>query len=274
MSVVTPFERPGVTLVLHESGEAGLPFVFQHGLCGDANQTADVMPDIAGIRCMTLECRGHGGSQAGDPALLSIATLTDDVAALIASQNLAPAVVGGISMGAAIALRLAVHRPGDVRALVLARPAWVTRSAPDNMRPYGEVGALLARYPAPEARRIFAGSDTAKVLRRDAPDNLASLDGFFNRMPHDITRDLLTSIARDGPGIEAADLGRIACPVLILGHEQDLAHPFAMCEELAALLPRARLVKITPKARDKATYRSDFQAALTAFFKDIQHGAT
>ena len=81
-------------------------------------------------------------------------------------------------------------------------------------------------------------------------------------------------IAVDGPGVSAADLGRVAFPVLIIGHRRELAHPFAACQELAALLPRARLVEITPKAADKAAYLSDFQAALAAFLKDILDGPT
>ena len=51
-------------------------------------------------------------------------------------------------MGAAIALRLAVKQPELVRALVLARPAWVTEPAPPNMQAYAEVGELLSRFPS------------------------------------------------------------------------------------------------------------------------------
>ena len=62
-------------------------------------------------------------------------------------------VAGGISMGAAIALRLAVRHPDRVAALILARPAWVDTAAPENMRPYAEVAALLARMSPSDARR-------------------------------------------------------------------------------------------------------------------------
>jgi len=58
----------GLTLSYRDSGD-GLPFVFQHGLGGDAHQTADVVPLIKDgatpLRVVTLECRGQGASPLG-----------------------------------------------------------------------------------------------------------------------------------------------------------------------------------------------------------------
>jgi pimeloyl-ACP methyl ester carboxylesterase len=136
------FVRHGLMLAAYDSGGDGLPVVFQHGLCGDARQTAEAFPDDPRFRLITLECRGHGASQAGTN--FSIATFADDVAALIEHLELAPVVVGGISMGAALSSRLAALRPDLIRGLILARPAWATEAAPDNMRPNLEVGELLA----------------------------------------------------------------------------------------------------------------------------------
>jgi pimeloyl-ACP methyl ester carboxylesterase len=85
--------------------------VFQHGLCGDAAQPVQVFPDDIGWRCLTLECRGHGRSDTGPVGNLSIATFADDVADLIETRTLNKPVLGGISMGSAISLRLAVTRP-------------------------------------------------------------------------------------------------------------------------------------------------------------------
>ena len=104
--------RGGVRLALHERGQ-GRPVVFQHGLCGDARQTLQAFPDQGLL--MTLECRGHGQSDATGP--YSIAVFADDVAALIETLD-GPVILGGISMGAAIATRLAVIRPDLVRALI------------------------------------------------------------------------------------------------------------------------------------------------------------
>ncbi len=263
------FAAPGLRLAVHESGGSGQPFVFQHGLCGDAAQTAEVFPDNPRFRRLTLECRGHGGSDAGDPAGFCIAGFADDLAGFLEARDLGRAVVGGISLGAAIALRLAVRRPDLVRAMVLARPAWLTGPAPKNLAPYVEVGRLLQEFPAAEARARFACSATAGRLAREAPDNFTSLNGFFDRQPQAVTAALLTAIASDGPGVTVDEVRSLAVPACVIGHGRDLAHPFEHAEALASLIPNARLIRITPKADNRTRYVQEFRAGLQNFLDDL-----
>jgi pimeloyl-ACP methyl ester carboxylesterase len=195
--------RNGLRLAIHGAEGNGPPVVFQHGLCGDARQIAEAMQGLGGQRWHGLECPGHGVSDLG--ADISMAGFAEDVAALIETLG-GPVVLGGISMGAAIASRLAVTRPDLVRAIVLVRPAWVTDSAPENMAPNAEVGKLLADHSAEDAAAIFAKSATAQRLASESPDNLASLRGFFTRKPQAETARLLTAISADGPRIGKDDL--------------------------------------------------------------------
>jgi pimeloyl-ACP methyl ester carboxylesterase len=261
------FHRDGLALTWFDAGGEGLPVVFQHGLLGDANQTAEVFPDDRRLRLITLECRGHGNSEDGPSAGFAIAAFTDDVAALLDQQGLPRAVIGGISMGAAIASRLAVKRPDLTRALVLARPAWVTESAPPNMQPNAEIGRLLAGYPAAAARALFEQRPTARRLAEAAPDNLASLLRFFDRRPADTTAQLLMAISADGPGITESDLAGLSVPTLVIGHERDAVHPIGHAETLARLIPAARMAVITPKATDKAAHIEQFRHALQSFLE-------
>lgn len=262
------FSRDGLTLAVVETG-AGRPMLFQHGLCGTAGQPAAVFPEGRGWRCLTLECRGHGQSEAGPAEGFSLATFADDLASLIESRELAPVVTGGISMGAALALRLAVTRPKLVRALVVARPAWLTEKAPPNLKPNVAVGELLAAYPPAEALARFEASALAPRLAAEAPDNLASLRGFFAREPAAVTSALLTRISRDGPGVSKADLAHLSLPVLVIGTAQDAIHPLPLAKTLAAAIPTARFVEITPKAADRAAYVRDFRAALAGFLEEL-----
>jgi pimeloyl-ACP methyl ester carboxylesterase len=259
------FRRNGLALRLHDDGGSGRPVLLQHGLTGAAGQIAEFMSPGAGVRRITLECRGHGGSEAGDPQAFSIATFADDVTAAIEALGIAPLVIGGLSMGAAIASRIAVLRPDLVSGLVLIRPAWFTRPDPENMRPNRLVGDLLTHHRPDEARARFAGSATAAHLAVEAPDNLASLWSLFERAPIDVTAALLTRISADGPGITAADLGAIRVPSLVVGHARDAIHPLALAKALAAAIPGAIFAEITPKATDKRRYLDDLSAAITAF---------
>lgn len=270
--------RDGVTLAAWDAVRGGVPVVFQHGLCGSAQQTAEAFPDHtddADLRLLTLECRGHGSSEAGPAESLSIATFADDVIALIEREALGPVIVGGISMGAAIALRIAVRRPDLVRGLILARPAWVTDAAPANMRPNAEVGALLANFtPLPsltpeQARAQFEQGATARQLAAEAPDNLASLLGFFARQPRSVTAELLQRISADGPGVSADEVRAIAVPALVIGHEADAIHPLAHARSLAALLPRSEFVQITPKSVSREAYVHDMHTAIRRFTRSI-----
>src|SRR3954470_13245214 len=100
------FRAQGAMLNAADSGGEGLPCVSQHGLGGDACQTAEVFPAGSGRRLITLECRGHGKSEAGPETAFSLAQFCDDLEAFIASTLTGPVDIGGISMGAAITLIL------------------------------------------------------------------------------------------------------------------------------------------------------------------------
>lgn len=259
-------DRDGLRLAVHGAGSTGPALVFQHGLCGDARQVAEAMAGLAPQRWVCVECPGHGASDM-DPAP-SLAGFADHVAALAETLG-GPAVLGGISMGAAIATRLAVTRPDLVRALVLVRPAWVTEAAPSNMAPNVEVGALLTRLPADQARDIFAAGHSARNLAVEAPDNLASLMGFFDRAPLAATARLLSAISADGPGITPADLAALSLPILICATTEDAIHPAAHAEALARLIPKSRLVHLPPKGRDKPAHLAALAAATRQFLKEI-----
>jgi pimeloyl-ACP methyl ester carboxylesterase len=255
-----------LNLVRGNAGEKAV--VFQHGLCGSAAQTAEAFPNNPRFQMLTLECRGHGESGAGPLNAFSINTFANDVAAMVEAQNLSPLIIGGISMGAAISLHLAVHKPHLVKALVLARPAWLVESNPDNMKPNAEIGDLLATHSADDAREIFLRGDTARCLATSAPDNLASLTSFFAREPLEVTSALLSAISRDGPGVTEQQVRALKIPTLIIATAQDAVHPLSHALALHRMIDHSRLVEITPKGVDKARYVSEFQSTLLKFFED------
>jgi pimeloyl-ACP methyl ester carboxylesterase len=258
------FMRDGLRLAVHEAGGTGLPVIFQHGLGATEAQVAEIFPPDPRFARVTMECRAHGASEAGEA--LSLGVFAGDLAAL--AEELGPPVaMGGISMGAALSMRLAVRRPDLVRALILVRPAWGAEAAPPNLAAVAEVAAVMATE-GPRAQAAFMEGATARHLRVASPDNLASVTGYFDRAPLDLTRRLLAAIAADGPGITRADLAALRLPVLICGCDEDVIHPMALAEDLATLIPGARLVRVPPK-RERAAHVAALHHAITTFLESL-----
>ncbi len=268
---VGTFQRDGVALHYVDTGE-GRPIVFQHGLGATARQVADIFPPLTAVRRITLECRGHGLSPAGPADRLSIPTFADDVVALCAALGIHRAVFGGISMGAAIAQRIAVAKPDLVEGLILVRPAWIDQDAPSNLLPFAEVGELLARHPPGPARELFLGGGTAAELGRSAPDNLASLLGMFDRPDPAATGSLLAAIANDGPGTTRGEIEKIAVPTLVIGNKVDFVHPLDTARRLHRLIRNSDFLEATPKATDPAAFRSEVMRAIDQFLGRLWHG--
>lgn len=251
-----------------EDHGAGFPVIFQHGLGGDRNQVADSFPDGSPCRRITMECRGHGLSGLEGGEHYSIAGFADDVIALADALGLARFALGGISMGAAIALRIAVRHPERVAGLMLVRPAWVTTFAPENMVAFSVAADYLKQY-GPDGRTAFLASLTGQTLAEKAPDNLASLAGFFDHPNPVLLAELLDAIAKDGPGIDESQIRALSMPTLVVGHELDLVHPLDYARTLAVMIKGAHFAEITPKAVDKGRYSAELRAALAAFIRHL-----
>jgi pimeloyl-ACP methyl ester carboxylesterase len=252
-------ERDDAKLSGFDGGE-GLPVIFQHGLGGDETQVSEIFPDD-GHRRLTLECRGHGKSEPGDPKSFSIATFADDVLAFADERKIDRFAIGGISMGAAIALRIAVKKPERISALILARPAWMWGPAPDNMQVVAEAAKFIRNGQCDD----FAKSKSAQMLKVHGPDNLASLLRFFDRPNPSLVAELISAIAADGPGISEQDIRSIRVPTLVIATVLDWVHPLSLATALARLIPHSALVEITPKAIDKIRHTEEFRITLQNF---------
>src|SRR6476620_264725 len=119
----------------YASAGEGLPFVFQHGMGADVTQPLSSGGNLPGWRMIAMDCRGHGQTEANlDPSRISFAQFAEDLAMLLNSLSIERAVVGGISMGAGVALAFALAHPERVTGLMLVRPAWLDHPFPPNLR--------------------------------------------------------------------------------------------------------------------------------------------
>src|SRR5687768_12609200 len=109
------FERDGIRFHFRSTGE-GVPFVYQHGLGADVDQPFNLFTPPEGVRLLGFDCRMHGATAPpGDANDISLATFADDMLALLDFLEIEQAIVGGISMGAAVALNFALRFPARTR---------------------------------------------------------------------------------------------------------------------------------------------------------------
>ena len=104
---------------------SGTPLLLLHGFMGRATSWgAHATAFARQFRVVLVDLPGHGRSGIPlDPAQAGVERTADDLAAILAGAGCAPAHIVGYSLGARIALRLAVAHPDAVRRLVLESPS-------------------------------------------------------------------------------------------------------------------------------------------------------
>lgn len=169
-----------------------------------------------------------GYRSALDEALRTARAMTSDTPARL--------LVGGVSLGAHVAVDWAAHpgRSPHVAGLLLALPAWT--GAPGDAP-----AALTARATAQQLRDTDLDA-TVAAMRASAPRWLAD--------------ELSRSWAAHGDGLAAAldeaaatpaprdaVLGGLTVPAGVVAAVDDPVHPAAVAHRWVGLLPRARLVE-------------------------------
>jgi 2-succinyl-6-hydroxy-2,4-cyclohexadiene-1-carboxylate synthase len=104
---------------------AGVPLLLLHGFTGRGSGWGRHAAAFAtSFRVIVVDLPGHGRTGTpSDPARAGVERTADDLAAILVRDGLAPAHVLGYSLGARIALRLAVTHPTTVRRLILESPS-------------------------------------------------------------------------------------------------------------------------------------------------------
>jgi pimeloyl-ACP methyl ester carboxylesterase len=268
------FQRDGIDFQYVDIGQ-GMPFVFQHGIGGDIRQPAGLFRPPKGIRLLCLDARAHGQTQPlGDPSALSFDVFGDDLVAWLDYLGVEQAVLGGISMGAGVALNVAVRYPERVAGLVLSRPAWLDGPMPpENVARYAAIARLLRAVAAagdPDqalrwALAEFEASDDYRGLRASSPDTAQSLRGQLTNERAVAAVARLERLPVDRPLADLGAAAAIGVPTVVLAHRQDPIHRFAFGDRLAAAIPGARLVVLTPKSIAHECHAIEVQCCLEAF---------
>ncbi len=266
------FEHDGIQFHYRESG-SGIPFVFQHGLGADTNQTFDLFRSPPGVRLLTFDCRGHGETRPlGPEEKITVEQFTEDLRAFLDHLKIERAIIGGISMGAAMTLHFALTHPERLLGLVLSRPAWLDQSRADNLGVFSKLAGFIRQYGGWEGAQRYQQTETFQHVMRVSPDNADSLLAQFAHPRAEETVAKLERIPGYVPNHSRADWNGIRVPTLVLVNRQDEIHPFEFGEVLAQEIPGAELRELTPKSVNKEKHGADVQRFLSDFL--LKHFGT
>jgi pimeloyl-ACP methyl ester carboxylesterase len=227
--------------VLHvEAMGAGPGVVLAHGFGGSArNWRAQVRSLRARWRVVVYDARGHARSAAPpEREAYREAALVDDLAQAAAATGDARPVVGGLSMGAAVALRFALRWPERARALVLAsHPAGPASGRGIAARALDFADAI-EREGLEAAGARFAWGPGSGL---DPAGAAWVRQGFLEHSPHGLACTLREFLARLEP-VEAlaSQLEKLTLPVLVVCGARDDAS-LGASRALADRLPGAEL---------------------------------
>jgi aminoacrylate hydrolase len=229
-----------ITLNFREHG-SGDPVLGVMGFALDQRFWSAQIPAVTAThRFITFDNRGLGGSTGEGPA--TIDEMADDAIRLLDQLGIERTVIFGVSMGGAIAQRIALDHPDRVSSLILA----VTWARPiEFMRRQHIVARDIIE------RRGAAGLVEISLLWMFTPR-------FFEVGQEVVDQMVAAFLAESGPDPAAAqvlmsqldaidkhdvlsELHSISCPTLVIGGRMDMLVPAFASEEIAAAIPGARL---------------------------------
>jgi non-heme chloroperoxidase len=227
----------GVTLQYVERGRAsGAPVVLLHGLSDSWCSFEPMMDRLPPtVRAIAISQRGHGGSSR--PVDYTFESMAADVVGILETLGIHAAVVVGHSMGAFVAMQMAVDHPDRVLGLILM-------GAMTSLEHDATLQAMLDAIAMPDDQPVeaaFAREFQVSTLAR--PIAGAWLDMFVAeslKLPARVWRALLRTL------LTTPELGErlsaVRVPVTLLWGDKDMFATAAHQARLCALMPGARLI--------------------------------
>jgi pimeloyl-ACP methyl ester carboxylesterase len=211
----------GTTIAYEDSGGNGPAVILSHGFLMDHSMFDAQVAALRGThRVVTWDERGFGGTRAtGDFTYWDSA---NDVLALMDHLGIDSAVVGGMSQGGFLSLRVALTAPQRVRALILIDTQAGTEAL-ETVEPYNQLHGAWVQHGAAAVQDVIAGiilgpgewGDWFAKWGAMEPDQFTAA---FHCLMH---RDDITG-----------RLGEITCPALIIHGTADVAIPMEKAEVL------------------------------------------
>lgn len=244
----------------------GIPFHFQHGLGSNLHQPQGLLAGLENVQLISMDCPGHGEAPLIEGALPSFNHYADQLLALMDELKVEKAIFGGISMGAGIALNVALRFPERVKALVLIRPAWLDQDSPENLAILLEAAPFIGQE---DGLANFEQRPNFKHIQRILPKAAQSVLGVFAPTQRAEIPLVLENMIKDRPFSDLKALEHIQQPCLIIGNGDDPLHPFEMAESIHQRISGSQCVNIMSRYVDEAQHGAAVNQLVSKFITDL-----
>jgi pimeloyl-ACP methyl ester carboxylesterase len=265
--------RTGVQLNYEITGE-GDPLVLIMGTSGSIPLWGEMIPKLAQeYRVIAFDNRGLGGSERGEGAM-SVASMAEDVSALLEALEIPKAHMMGWSLGSAVVQELALAHPEQVATAIMyatwGRCDGFQRSVLSALRlPYvhRDMDSALATAGLAFSPQLLDHPDFAAMLEPMLPafpQTEAQMQATLEQWDADLAHDTLDR------------LGGITAPTLVVVGEQDLLTPPWQAKAVADAVPGARYELVTGPGSSHGLHierPDDLVRIVTGFLNDnkLQH---
>lgn len=258
-----------VRLCYQFEGSGAVPIVLVHGSWGSHQQWAEVTTELTPTyRVLSYDRRGHSEST-------GVGTVHDDVndlAALIETLGVEPAIVVGNSFGAAIALRLAASRADLVRGIIVHEPPLFPLLAEDVefASSLGEVLEHLGRV----IEKITAGDPAGAAIQ--FMTELALAPGEWEQLPEAFKQTAIENAGTfldetndpDALMFDLESLRDFERPVLLTIGERSPSNYAPVRDKLAGVLSHAEKLTIASAGHlPHVTHATEYAKAIEAFVR-------
>lgn len=239
---------------------SGTPIIFIHGLGGNTKQIESLNLFLPGYMIVSIDMQGHGFSGMSDD--LTFDSMTEDVIAVANKLKLDKFIIGGISMGAAISLNLALKYQDRIIKMFLIRSAWLDKPLSDeNIKFFSKLSNFLKHNMYDEylrTREITKFQKTNPVFLESILNAFVDSGSLLYPSKYEIVPNLV-------PFKRLSDLKRINKSILILWCQNDPLHPKEISTRIAKTFFYSIIEEITSPYINRDQYNSDVSDKLAKF---------
>lgn len=258
------FKYDGIDFNYRVEGE-GIPFLYLHGLGDNLEFAFDTYQRAEGIKLIALDQRGHGNST-HDFTSMSFDKLASDAIAFMDYLGITKFYVGGLSMGAGVALNIAVHETERILGLILLRSSSTDKPMKKEVRQWFRT---VSEYlPLQGGRQLFIGNPVFSSMNEIYPRAVDTFSRYFDDKASIKYFQKFIDMSNDAPIKNKEELVSLSIPVLVLSNSEDVIHPLDYSLFYKNNINQAVYFELTPKTISVKKHQQELNTYINNFIMD------